>query len=218
MNIFKKDKMWLFSLDDSDLFINFGNLKNNKSILSDKITFSTYVAEKFLQKISTDMELIDEDRVKFQIVVEGFLYFMIGARDALLQNINKELKLGLKVKKVNLQNILLRLQKMPTNNSNLWHVFDLLNNCLQEYNTSDYNREKSWLWELNTLRNRIAHTNIISKNIDVTLDTHGGVTVCNMIIVNGIKESNPRKYFQKAYDNFIQLQLQIVPCLTLKKT
>ena len=46
----------------------------------------------------------------------------------------------------------------------------------------------------------------------------GGVTVSNMIIVNGIKESNPRKYFQKAYDNFVQLQSQIVPCLTLKKT
>jgi hypothetical protein len=192
-----------------DLKINFGTFTNKNHLLSQKTTLSLLVAEKFLEKIHNEMQSTDTNRVEFEIASEGFLYFIIGAKDALLQEINQKLKLGLESKDITLSKIKHRLQNIQTNNGNVWICYCLLDECTQEpiiYPNLD--RTRSWLWEINHIRNQIAHRSIVSKHINVMVGAGSGNNV-SMSITDNIKESDPYDYFYSNYNKFLKLYEEI---------
>lgn len=192
-----------------NLKIIFGNFTNENHLLSQKTTLSLLVAEKFLEKIHNEMKPTDTNRVEFEIASEGFLFFFIGARDALLQEINQKLKLGLEPKNIKLSKIKYRLQNIQTNNGNVWTCYCLLDECTQEPITyPNIDRTRSWLWEMNYIRNQIAHRSIVSKHINVIIGAGSGINV-SMSITDNIKESHPYDYFYSNYNKFLKLYEEI---------
>lgn len=91
-----------------------------------------------------------------QVAVDGLLTEVIGAKDSLLHEVNKELKLGLSGRDVtDLVKIQKTLKKKGLNTSNI--LQDPL-----------WIRKKGhWLWQLNNYRNFSIHEDIIQRQIEV---------------------------------------------------
>ena len=94
----------------------------------------------------------------------------------------------------------------------------------------EWDRSKSWLWEINDLRNRIAHRSITSQAIAVVV---GGSTNTKLIVAEltaspiirhnqtshevpipnpkpeSIFESNPKLYFENCYNKFEKLKTDV---------
>jgi len=153
------------------------------------------------------------NRLEFEMMTEGFLFFFIGARDALLQKINEKLQLGLDEDEVGLSKILTHLDQNISNQKN---IYDLLHNITQPPKKLQvgWKRSKSWLWEINHLRNRIAHTDIVKGAI---VAGPGLATKQSMIIydqhrnheLDPIKEPKPKIYFKECIKKFEKLNAQI---------
>lgn len=197
----------MFDFLKRKLVVNFGKIDAKKSseLIRNKVELSLYVANKFLKKMSVGLEQ-DEKRAIFEIIAEGFLYFIIGARDALLQEINDKLKLGLDVDRVELKTVIHRLRNLQTTNPTLWRVLDLLQNCTMSITIPSLtDRSKTWLWEINYLRNQIGHRSIISKAVAVMVGSTAPPNV-SMIIYGNIRENDPIRYFNDCYGKFIKLK------------
>ena len=74
------------------LEVKFGNFSKEEasSLVNNKTELSLLLSRKFLEKIPNKMNptTAKNNRLEFEIMSEGFLFFFIGARDALLQKIN----------------------------------------------------------------------------------------------------------------------------------
>lgn len=198
----------MFDFLTRKLVVNFGKINTEKSseLIGNKVELSLYVADKFLKKMSVRLDPQDKKRAIFEIISEGFLYFLIGARDALLQEINDKLRLGIDIEDVKLMTIMHRLQNLQTTNTNVWKVFELLHNCTMPITIPLLiDRSKTWLWEINYLRNQIGHRSIISKSVAVMIGSASTPRV-SMIIYGDIRENDPIRYFKDCYEKFIKLK------------
>lgn len=210
-----------------------------QGFLSDKVNLSQNIAKKFLDNISNNFPNDSVNRLDFEILVEGFLVFMIAARDGLLQEINKQLSNPLNERRVNLRenDYENRLKSDP--DSKFGQIWNLIHDSIQKPEKViltqniefwDWDRSRSWLWEINDLRNRIAHKRILSQAIIATV---GGSTNTKLIIAElsnkpvikhnqtsheipipnpkkeSIFESDPKLYFEDCYSKFEKLKTDI---------
>ena len=195
--------------ENENLVIDFGNLSEHQlwTTSEGRIDILLSVANSFLEKIPSELLPDGKNRVLFEVVTNGFLFFIVGARDELLQKINRNLG-GIipSENDVTLYNLKQALIKNKEN-ENFVKIHELLNNCTQEpYKRSnyvgDFERSKSWLWELNNLRVRITHDGILFlKSESSTIDQF--LTLC---VTNDIEEKNPYQYFKSCYEKFLELK------------
>ena len=186
-----------------------------QSLVRNKLSLSLLMSRKFLVKIPERMDPTGKsnNRLEFEMMTEGLLFFFIGARDALLQKINEKLQLGLDEDEVELSKILTCLDQNISNQKN---IYDLLHNITQPPKKlqKGWERSKSWLWEINHIRNRIAHTGIIkgaivagpglaTKQSMIIYDQHGNYEL------DPIKEPKPKIYFEECIKKFEKLNTQI---------
>jgi hypothetical protein len=95
-------------------------------------------------------------RVQAEMDIDEFLYHLVGVRDALLQEINNELHLGLEPKEINLETINKELNQKGTDARGITkEIDDMVSN---EHNS---------LWLLNELHNNSKHRNLIGQAIMV---------------------------------------------------
>ncbi len=85
--------------------VDFGTFSEHdaQTLLSDKVVLSLTIAKKFLDYIPNNFPNNSVNRLDFEILTEGFLVFMIAARDGLLQEINKKLSIPFNEGRVNLR-------------------------------------------------------------------------------------------------------------------
>jgi len=92
---------------------------------------------------------------KTQVAIDGLLTELIGAKDSLLHEINRELKLGLSSRNAtDLEKIKNGLKRKRLNSRTI------LKDILNIY-------KSGWLWQLNNYRNYSIHENIIQRHIIV---------------------------------------------------
>lgn len=198
--------------EKENLIIDFGDFSKHEfwKTSEGRIDVLLSVTNSFLEKIPTELLPNGKNRVLFEVVTNGFLFFIIGARDELLQKINR--KLGWIIPSEN--NVKLRHLKEELKEKKAdvkcLKIYELLENCTEEpYRRSDYvgdvERSKSWLWELNILRIRITHHGILFLKSDSrTADQF--LTLC---ITSDIEEKNPYEYFKTCFENFKKLNNNI---------
>lgn len=193
---------------NENLVIDFGNLSEHQlwTTSEGRIDILLSVTNSFLEKIPTILLPEGKNRVLFEVVSNGFLFFIIGARDELLQKINRHLRLIPSENEVTLYNIKQELLKNKET-KNFMQIYELLNNCSQEpYRRSNYvgdiERSKSWLWELNNLRVRITHDGILF----LKSESHTIAQFLTLCITNDIEEKNPYQYFKSCYEKFLELK------------
>lgn len=197
----------------------FGNFSKEQAsqLVSNKIELSILLSKNFLEKIPDKMNPTStkNNRLEFEIMSEGFLFFFIGARDALLQKINEKFTLGLDIDDVELSRILGGLDK---NNTTQETVHQLLNDATQlpRHTVNGWERNHTWLWEINHLRNRIAHQSIISSAVSVVVGSSSDPKADMIIYTQGerfqhdpVKESKPKDYFKDCMKKFEKLKTDV---------
>ena len=197
------------------LVIDFGILSEHELWKSSegRVDLLLSVANSFLEKIPIKLLPYGKNRVLFEVVTNGFLFFIIGARDELLQKINRKFQLMPNENDVTMNNMKNKLNKKD--DPRCHEIYELFENCTQEpYQRNNYaedvERSKSWLWELNHLRIRITHHGILflksdSRTIDEFL---------TLSITHFIEEKNPCEYFKNCYGKFLDLKKDIDKILT----
>ena len=196
--------------ENDHLVIDFGNLSEHEFWKSSegRVDLLLSVANRFLEKIPAELLPYGKNRVLFEVVVNGFLFFIIGARDELLQKINRKFQLIPSEHDVKMNNI---KKKLEENDDPKCHkIYELFEKCTEEpYRRSNYvgdvERSKSWLWELNSLRIRITHHGILFLKSDSrTMDQF-----LTLLVTNDIEEKNPHEYFKNHYEKFLELKRTI---------
>ena len=121
----------------------------NLLLLDHRVEFKLFAAEHHLRRLEEIEKrtgsLASEERVYAEIHIDGFLSEIIGAKDALLQEINEKLALGLDPRRVGLETVNVEIddrRQIPS---------DLLSDINQIGDNS------SWLWKLNEYRNHSHH-------------------------------------------------------------
>ncbi len=221
--------------------VDFGTYSQQEaqSFLSDKVNLSQNIAKFFLNGIPNNFPNNLADRLDFEILVEGFLIFMIAARDGLLQEINKKLSNPLDELNVNLSGNNYKNTLTSDRNQKFTQIWNLIHDSIQQpekvnltqnIESWEWDRSKSWLWEINHLRNKIIHRNILSQKIVVSA---GGSPISKLIVVELTKnfvirnnhrsnkvsitdskrelifESDPKLYFEDCYGKFEKLKTDI---------
>jgi len=221
--------------------VDFGTYSQHEAqgFLSDKVNLSQNIAKRFLDNSSNNFPNDSVNRLDFEILVEGFLVFMIAARDGLLQEINKKLSNPLNERRVNLRGNDFENRLTSDSDSKFGQIWNLIHDSIQQPEKVvltqniefwEWDRSKSWLWEINDLRNRTAHRSILSQNIAVVV---GGSTNTKLLVAEltikpvirhnqishevpisnpkkeTIFESDPKSYFKDCYNKFEKLKTDI---------
>lgn len=131
---------------------------SEKDLLSDRARFKLHAAEYHLnqlKKIDNREGNILKDKVNAEIQIDCFFAQIIGAKDALLVQINEKEKLGLRLDKVNLRTL---NSKLNTNKKK---------EILRELNDLSCDK-KSWYWLLIELKNHSMHREMLSKDVSMS--------------------------------------------------
>ena len=137
--------------------------KNAENILNNKIEFALYAAKKKLWEIPKKVPKTSFELINFEILVKCFSYFLMNARDMILQEINKKLNLGLNVFDVNQLRVFAELNVRKRTFS-CQEILELFESCynqpysiigIHQSGEYEWDRSKSWLWELNELGNDV---------------------------------------------------------------
>lgn len=203
--------------ENEHLVIDFGNISEHELWKSSegRVDLLLSVANSFLKKIPTALLSYGKNRVLFEVVTNGFLFFIIGARDELLQKINRKFQLIPSENDVTMYNMKNNLKE--NDDPRCQKLYELFENCTQEpYRRSDRvgdsERIKSWLWELNSLRIRITHHGILF----LKMDSRTMEQFLTLLITNDIEEKNPYEYFKNQYGKFLELNQNIEEILASK--
>ena len=205
---------------EKEIVVNFGKFSKEQArkLIGNKLELSLLMAEKFLTSIPEKINNTTErsNRLEFEMMSEGFLYFMIGARDALLQQINKTFVLGLDEDEVDLSSVLGKLDRTILSQQS---VRSMLNDCTQTplREIDGWNRNRSWLWEINHLRNRIGHISILRSAISVqvgsTEDPKASLIIYTPKNGHSLEEKKPKEYFTECIQKFVDLKDNIASLL-----
>lgn len=210
-----------------------------QQFLFNKVNLSQNIAKKFLDLIPNNFPNDSVNRLDFEILVECFLVFMIASRDGLLQEINQQLSNPLNEREVNLQGNRFEIKLNSDPDLKFRQIWTLIHDSIQQPEKViliqniefwEWDRSKSWLWEINDLRNRIAHRRILSQAI---VAFAGGSSNTKLIvseletrpvirhnqishevpITNPKKEiifeSEPKSYLEDCYNKFEKLKTDI---------
>ena len=171
------------------MIIDFGEYSNDEAreYLNSKPKLSLILASKFLEKIPDSIQNTSADRLQDEIAIEGFLFFMMAAADGLYQKINRHLHV-MRERDVRRKTIVDGLGKNSDQISRQikkiiddatceprWITTEVSGQDMGLWPT-DWDRSKSWLWEMANLRNKIMHRSIVNMNFHVN-PPNGGVKV-----------------------------------------
>ena len=236
------------------LLIDFGEYNDDEAreYLNSKPKLSLILANKFLEKIPDSIQNTSADRLQDEIAIEGFLFFMMAAADGLYQKINRHL-CAMRERGVRRNTIVDCLGKNGDQISR--QINNIIDDatCEPRWTTTevpgqdmglwptDWDRSKSWLWEMANLRNQITHRSITNRSfhahlpegcVDVSLTIakidvdkvylkkdNGGVVDWDIGRTNTkkITEDNPAEYFYGCFQKMermvsdIQVLLDQVP-------
>ena len=231
------------------LIIDFGEYSNDEAreYLNSKPNLSLILASKFLEKIPDSIQNTSADRLQDEIAIEGFLFFMVAAADGLYQEINNRLCF-MHERAVNRNTIVDCLGKNGDQVSRQikkiiddavckprWTATEIQEQTMGAW-PRDWDRSKSWLWEMANLRNKIMHRSITNRNFHVGVKVsltiakidvdkvylkkdNGGVVDWDIGRTNTkkITEDNPAEYFYGCFQKMermvsdIQVLLDQVP-------
>ena len=130
----------------------------SQEILTNRINFKLYAAKQHLDKLKAIEKKhghIGKRRLYAEMEIDCFFAQIVGAKDSLLMKINEELKLGIDVREVDLDEVYTKLKW-----TNKEHI-------LKELKTLSC-QKGSWFWLLNELRNHSIHRNMLNKQISVS--------------------------------------------------
>ena len=218
------------------MIIDFGTFSDNEAweLLIKNTDLSQRMAKKFLDSIPNNFSNKKSERIDFEITAEGFLFFIVSAKDRLLQEINKKFPNSLPDRCVTWDRLKHNINEDL--NPQFADIKKMIDDSFKppEYVSSlsngkpilEWKRDNSWLWEINRLRNNIAHNNILNqavyrvlgsdtqsspnlimwiKDEQVTHGTHPGIRTLE------IEDSST--YFKECYDKFEKLKTNVRACM-----
>ena len=217
------------------MIIDFGTFSDNEAweLLTKNTDLSQRMAKKFLDSMPNNFSNKKSERIDFEITAEGFLFFIVSAKDRLLQEINKKFPNSFPDYRVKWDRLKHNINEDL--NPQFADIKKLMDDSFKppEYVISsngeiisEWKRDNSWLWEINELRNNIAHRNILNqavyrvlgsdtqsspnlimriKDEQVTHGTHPGIRTLEI--------EDPRTYFKKCYDKFEKLKTDVRACM-----
>jgi hypothetical protein len=228
--------------DEMKIILDFADIDKLKAsrLLSDKTELALAVAKKSLSQLPEIFPNGSLERLKFEILAEIFLFNMISARDSILQKINGRLNSSMIKNKVRLDDNFKKKLKIDSN-QNFKKILELLENCTSEPDKViitespefwKWDRTKSWLWEINRMRNEITHRNILPQHIAVSVGSDEelntsviitSITKPPIVQIDGekmtvpiqnpkteaLRESDIKNYFSTCYDKFVNLNNKI---------
>ena len=218
------------------MIVDFGEYDDDEAreYLNSKPKLSLMLADKFLEKIPDNLQNTSANRLQSEIAIEGFLFFMVATTDNLYQEINNRLCFMHErtVKRNTIVNCLgkngdqiSRQIKKIIDDADCeprWTTTEVSGQDIEAWPT-DWDRSKSWLWEIANLRNKITHRSITNRNfhahlpegcVDVSLTiakidfnkvyhkkADGSVTERDIGRTNTklITEDNPAEYFRDCF-------------------
>ena len=199
-------------------------------LLSKNTDFSQKMARKFLDSMPDNFSNKWPERIDFEITAEGFLFFIVSAKDRLLQEINKKFPDPLPDSCVSWNKLKTNINE--NSNPQFADIKKLIDDSSKpsEYVISSSNdeiisewkRDNSWLWEINELRNNIAHRNILKQAV---YRPSGDDASDNPRLIMRIKDKrvkhgphpglrsleipDPKTYFKKCYNKFEKLKTNV---------
>ena len=126
-------------------------------LLADRVRFKLYAATQHLNKlkeINCKHGNINKLRLQSEMEIDCFLAHIIGAKDALLFEINNRMNLGISTEFINLETV-----NNELNNRNKAGLLEHLNKIASNPN--------SWFWFLNEIRNHFLHRERIPRQVRV---------------------------------------------------
>jgi len=132
---------------------------NEQILLTDRVGFKLYAAAQHLNKLKEINRIhgnINKLRLQSEIEIDCFLAHIIGAKDALLVEINNKLNLGIPIECIDLKTVNGELK-----NRNKVGLLEDLNKI-----TSNHN---SWFWFLNEIRNHFLHRERLPRQVRVNI-------------------------------------------------
>ena len=218
------------------MIIDFGTFSDKEAweLLTKNTDLSQRVAKKFLDSMPDNFSNKTSKRVDFEITAEGFLFFIVSAKDRLLQEINKKFP-------DSLPNHCVSWDRLKSNidedlNPKFAEIKKIIDDSLKpsEYVVSmpdgeitlEWKRNNSWLWEINRLRNNIAHNNILNQAVSQVMGadiqdsprlimrikderlTHGPHPGLRVLEIE-----NPSTYFKECYNKFEKLKTDVRACM-----
>ena len=197
------------------MIIDFGEYGNDEAreYLNSKSKLSLILANKFLEKIPDSIQNTSAARLQDEIAIEGFLFFMMATADGLYQEINNRLCL-MHERVVNRNTIVDCLGKNGDQVSRQikkiiddvvckprWTATEIQGQDIEAW-PRDWDRSRSWLWEMANLRNKIMHRSITNRNFYAGLP-NGGVKVSLTIAKIDFNEI----YYKRADGSVIKLDI-----------
>ena len=225
---------------DECLIVNFGEYGGDeaKTYLNSKPRLSLMLAGKFLDKIPGRARNDPAGWLQDEMAIEGFLFFTVAAVDGLYQEINKRL-CRMKERSVCKRTIVEYLGKNgdvistqirkiieDATDEPKWTTTEVPGQDPGGWPT-DWDRSRSWLWEIVELRNKITHRSIAGRHLIVSLpagDVDASIIITKMSDVkcylkkaNGtvdeiginntksIREDKPSEYFRGCFQKMEQM-------------
>jgi hypothetical protein len=133
--------------------------KEEEELLKDRVRFKLHAAAEHLNKlkeIDHKHGNINNLRVQSEMEIDCFLAHIIGAKDALLVEVNNKLNLGMPIQVVELETVNKELKKR--NKAGLLKDLNKI--------SSDPN---SWFWRLNEIRNHFLHRDRIPRHVSISI-------------------------------------------------
>jgi hypothetical protein len=132
---------------------------DEKELLNDRVRFKLYGAAQHLNKLKEINRIhgnINKLRLQSEMEMDCFLAHIIGAKDALLVEINNKLNLGIPIEDIELKTV-----NNELNNRNKGGLLKHLNNIASN--------PDSWFWFLNEIRNHFLHRERIPRHVHVNI-------------------------------------------------
>ena len=140
-------------------FYNSLTTDDEAELLNDRVKFKLFAASQHLDKLKEIKRVhgnINKLRLQSEMEMDCFLAHIIGAKDALLVEINKKLNLDIPIEDVGLETI---NNELDIRNKQ-W-LLKHLNRIASKPNT--------WFWLLNEIRNHFLHRERIARQVRVNI-------------------------------------------------
>jgi hypothetical protein len=132
---------------------------DEEQLLNDRVRFKLHAAAQHLNKLKEINRIhgnINNLRLQSEMEIDCFLAHIIGAKDALLVEINNKLNLGIPIEDIELETV-----NKELNSRNKDGLLKHLNNIASKPNT--------WFWFLNEIRNHFLHRERIPRHVCVNI-------------------------------------------------
>jgi Cthe_2314-like HEPN len=176
-------------------------MNDEAELLNDRVRFKLIAASRHLNELKEIKRVhgnINKLRLQSEMEMDCFLAHIIGAKDALLVEINNKLNLHIPIEKIELKTVNKKLKRRNKEE-------------LLKYLNKISSNPKSWFWLLNEIRNHFLHRERIPRHVSVNIfenvneNTSSSTQSIHFVEISRIKD-NP--FIKKPIISFLEESLE----------